>query len=182
MIHTHYDNLRITRNATPGLIKAAYRALSQEFHPDRNPDRDTTRIMQIINDAYLVLSDPVTRKQYDAKIDAEEAAAAGRGERSDSPKPRAQQTEADQARRTEEAARAERVADAAERKRRAEKAERRRLASESAEYKRRAEAAAEQARREIARSRRWWHSLLIVLIVGVALLGAFLAFTRRLLS
>jgi curved DNA-binding protein CbpA len=74
-IHTHYDNLRIQRNATPGLIKAAYRALSYEYHPDRNPDRDTTRIMQMLNDAYAVLSDPVARAEYDAKVAAKEAAA-----------------------------------------------------------------------------------------------------------
>jgi curved DNA-binding protein CbpA len=75
-IHTHYDNLRITRNATPGIIKAAYRALSVEYHPDKNPDRDTTRIMQMLNDAYAVLSDPDARAKYDAKVAAQEAAAA----------------------------------------------------------------------------------------------------------
>ena len=74
VIHTHYDNLRIQRNATQGIIKAAYRALSYEYHPDRNPDRDTTRIMQILNDAYAVLSDPGARAKYDAQVAAEEAA------------------------------------------------------------------------------------------------------------
>jgi DnaJ-class molecular chaperone len=76
-IHTHYDNLRIKRNASPGIIKAAYRALSAEYHPDKNPDRDTTRIMQMLNDAYAVLSDPAARERYDARIDAEEAAQTG---------------------------------------------------------------------------------------------------------
>ncbi|WP_050453283.1 J domain-containing protein [Candidatus Burkholderia verschuerenii] len=74
-IHTHYDNLRIKRNATPGIIKAAYRALSVEYHPDKNPDRDTTHIMQMLNDAYAVLGDPVARAKYDAKVAAEKAAA-----------------------------------------------------------------------------------------------------------
>ena len=80
VMHTHYDNLRIKRNATPGIIKAAYRALSHEYHPDRNPDRDTTRIMQILNDAYAVLSDSGARAKYDAKVAAEETAAVHDGQ------------------------------------------------------------------------------------------------------
>ena len=36
-IHTHYDNLKVTRDAPTEVIRAAYRALSQQFHPDRNP-------------------------------------------------------------------------------------------------------------------------------------------------
>jgi curved DNA-binding protein CbpA len=74
-IHTHYDNLRIKRNATPGIIKAAYRALSVEYHPDKNPGRDTTHIMQMLNDAYAVLGDPAARAKYDAKVAADEAVA-----------------------------------------------------------------------------------------------------------
>ena len=83
VIHTHYDNLRIKRNATQGIIKAAYRALSYEYHPDRNPDRDTTRIMQMLNDAYAVLSDPVARAKYDAHVAAQEAAEADDDQTSD---------------------------------------------------------------------------------------------------
>ena len=71
-MHTHYDNLRVTRNAPPGVIKAAYRALSQEFHPDKNLGRDTTRIMKIINEAYAVLSDPEARARYDASLAGDE--------------------------------------------------------------------------------------------------------------
>lgn len=67
---THYDNLKVARNATPAVIKAAYRVLAQEFHPDRCTRPDAARITQIINDAYAVLSDPVKREKHDRWIEA----------------------------------------------------------------------------------------------------------------
>lgn len=68
-IHTHYDNLKVTRNAPPEVIRAAYKTLSQKFHPDRNPDKkNATRTFQIISSAYEVLSDPVRRKEHDEWI------------------------------------------------------------------------------------------------------------------
>lgn len=75
-VHTHYDNLKVTRNAPPEVIRAAYKTLSQKFHPDRNPNKhDATRAIQIINLAYDVLSDPVKRKEHDKWIAEEEARA-----------------------------------------------------------------------------------------------------------
>jgi curved DNA-binding protein CbpA len=65
-IHTHYDNLKVARNAPPEVIRAAYKTLSQKYHPDRNPgNQDAIRIIQIINSAYDVLSDPVKRREHD---------------------------------------------------------------------------------------------------------------------
>lgn len=59
-IRTHYDNLKVARNAPPDVIRAAYRALSQRFHPDKNlGNTEAARIMAIINASYEVLSDPV---------------------------------------------------------------------------------------------------------------------------
>lgn len=73
-IHTHYDNLKVARNAPPEVIRAAYKSLSQKYHPDRNPGRtDAIRIIQIINAAYEVLSDPVKRSAHDTWIAKEEA-------------------------------------------------------------------------------------------------------------
>jgi DnaJ-class molecular chaperone len=75
-IHTHYDNLKVARNAPPDVIRAAYKTLSQRFHPDRNADNEaSTRIFQIISTAYEVLSDPVKRKEHDEWIAREEAEA-----------------------------------------------------------------------------------------------------------
>jgi curved DNA-binding protein CbpA len=74
-IHTHYDNLKVARNAPPEVIRAAYKTLSQKYHPDRNPgNSDAIRIIQIINLAYEVLSDPVKRREHDEWIARTEAA------------------------------------------------------------------------------------------------------------
>jgi uncharacterized RDD family membrane protein YckC len=66
--HTHYDNLRVSRNAPPEVIRAAYKALTQRYHPDKNHSPDATRIMKILNEAYAVLSDAEARRRYDATI------------------------------------------------------------------------------------------------------------------
>lgn len=66
---THYDNLKISRNATTQEIKKAYRRLAQQYHPDRNGNSaESQRIMKIINQAYAVLSDPESRRAYDRKL------------------------------------------------------------------------------------------------------------------
>ncbi|GAB2940321.1 J domain-containing protein [Aquaspirillum soli] len=68
-IRTHYDNLKVARNAPPEVIRAAYKALSQRFHPDKNlNDPEAERIMVIINEAYDVLSDPEKRAEHDLWI------------------------------------------------------------------------------------------------------------------
>lgn len=72
-IHTHYDNLKVSRQAPQEVIRAAYKALSQKYHPDKNPgDEKAARIMAIVNTAYNILSDPVRRKEHDDWIAAEE--------------------------------------------------------------------------------------------------------------
>lgn len=72
-IHTHYDNLKVARLAPQEVIRAAYKALSQKYHPDKNPgDEKAARIMAIVNTAYTTLSDPQRRKEHDEWIAAEE--------------------------------------------------------------------------------------------------------------
>jgi hypothetical protein len=72
-IHTHYDNLKVARLAPPEVIRAAYKALTQKYHPDKNPgDHKAARIMAILNTAYGILGDPVRRKEHDEWIAAEE--------------------------------------------------------------------------------------------------------------
>lgn len=69
MLRTHYDNLKVSRDAPQEVIRAAYRALSQQFHPDKNEgDAECERIMSIINTAYEVLSDPIKRQEHDIWI------------------------------------------------------------------------------------------------------------------
>ncbi|WP_341744355.1 J domain-containing protein [Azonexus hydrophilus] len=76
-IHSHYENLRIARNAPPAVIRAAYRALAQEYHPDRNHgSTDAARIMVLLNEAYRVLSDDTLRKEHDEWLRQAETALA----------------------------------------------------------------------------------------------------------
>ena len=64
-----YQVLEVSPTARPAVIKAAYRCLVQEYHPDRNPgDPDATAHMSMINHAYSVLGDPLQRARYDEKI------------------------------------------------------------------------------------------------------------------
>jgi len=68
-IHTHYDNLKVSRNAPPEVIRAAFKTLSQKFHPDRHGgDARSTQTFQLITAAYEVLSDPQRRRQHDEWI------------------------------------------------------------------------------------------------------------------
>ena len=71
-IRTHYDNLKVARNAPLEVIKASYKALSQKYHPDKylsvQEKANAHNIMQIINQSYAVLSDPVKRAKHDEWI------------------------------------------------------------------------------------------------------------------
>lgn len=68
-LKTHYDNLKVARNAPNEVIRAAYKVLCQKYHPDKNKDDPKAHnIMKIINEAYDVLSDPVKRKKHDEWI------------------------------------------------------------------------------------------------------------------
>jgi DnaJ-class molecular chaperone len=72
-VHTHYDNLKVARDASDKVIRAAYRTLLRKYHPDRNPgDSEAARIVKIINSSYAVLADPIKRKKHDLWIAAQE--------------------------------------------------------------------------------------------------------------
>jgi curved DNA-binding protein CbpA len=65
MAADYYETLRITPDATFDEVHKAYRALAMQFHPDRNSAPDAGSIMAAINEAYMVLSDPSRRREYD---------------------------------------------------------------------------------------------------------------------
>jgi hypothetical protein len=71
-LHTHYDNLKVTRNAPVEVIRAAYRAMAQKYHPDINQSPAANNIMSLLNEAWDVLSDPVKRAEHDRWILSEE--------------------------------------------------------------------------------------------------------------
>ena len=64
-LHTHYDALMVSRYASPEVIRAAFKSLSQKYHPDKNNHPDADRIMQQFNESYKILSDPIERSKYD---------------------------------------------------------------------------------------------------------------------
>ncbi len=77
-VPTHYRNLRVSETASDQEIREAYRRLSKRYHPDFNPDNaEALRIMQLVNKAYAVLSDPEQRKRHDAWIAAQRQAQTG---------------------------------------------------------------------------------------------------------
>ena len=69
-LRTHYDNLQIAENASPEVIRGAYRYLSQKWHPDKNPNNYEQAVQNIkaIRSAYEVLSNPERRKKHDLWI------------------------------------------------------------------------------------------------------------------
>ena len=65
---THYDNLFVLHKAPIEVLRSAYRALAQKYHPDRNKHPDAERIMKMINEAWSTLGDPVRRREYDTSL------------------------------------------------------------------------------------------------------------------
>ena len=65
MFVDYYAILEVDENATQEDIKLAFKKQALKWHPDRNPGVDTTKRMQEINEAYLILKDTEARARYD---------------------------------------------------------------------------------------------------------------------
>jgi len=65
----HYTVLGVARSATATEIKAAYRRLIAQHHPDLNPSPQASDITAALNQAFAVLSDEKKRKLYDEELD-----------------------------------------------------------------------------------------------------------------
>ncbi|MEN6531475.1 MAG: J domain-containing protein [Anaerolineaceae bacterium] len=61
----YYKTLGVSKTATEGEIKTAYRKLARRYHPDVNKDPQAEEKFKEVNEAYQVLSDPEKRKKYD---------------------------------------------------------------------------------------------------------------------
>ena len=61
----YYEVLGVPRNASPEDLKAAFRQLARQYHPDVNKASDAEERFKEINEAYAVLSDADRRAAYD---------------------------------------------------------------------------------------------------------------------
>ena len=66
MPKNYYIILGIPKSSTQKDIRAAYRRLAKEFHPDRYGKDQAP--FQIIQEAYAILSNPESRKSYDHSL------------------------------------------------------------------------------------------------------------------
>jgi DnaJ-class molecular chaperone len=71
---SHYDTLKVPRDAPLAVLRAAYRRAAQQHHPDRNAGAANAHdAMARINEAYAVLSHPQRRASYDKWLQAIDA-------------------------------------------------------------------------------------------------------------
>ena len=62
----YFEILGVQRSASDADLKAAYRKLAMQHHPDRNPgDKDCEHKFKEINEAYDILKDEQKRAAYD---------------------------------------------------------------------------------------------------------------------
>jgi DnaJ-class molecular chaperone len=67
----HYATLGLDRRCTLAQIRAAYRLLAKQLHPDLNPDSPAAiQRTQELNAAHETLGDPARRREYDHELDA----------------------------------------------------------------------------------------------------------------
>jgi hypothetical protein len=69
MAETYYDVLDLDRDASPEEIKAAFRKLARDCHPDiAGDDPQAAERFRNLNEAYQVLSDPQQKRDYDRRL------------------------------------------------------------------------------------------------------------------
>ena len=75
-----YQVLGVSRDASQDEIQRAYRKLARQYHPDINADPAAEERFKKVAEAYDVLSDPQTRREYDESFRrARATAGAGAG-------------------------------------------------------------------------------------------------------
>ena len=76
-VPNHYATLGLDRRCSLAQIRAAYRLLAKQHHPDVNPDSPVASARtQELNAAHEILSDPGLRAAYDRELDAPKTSSA----------------------------------------------------------------------------------------------------------
>lgn len=73
----YYKILGVSKTATDKEIKAAYRTLAMQWHPDKNSGSEEERVhaerkFKDVSEAYTILSDKKKRQQFDMGASAED--------------------------------------------------------------------------------------------------------------
>jgi hypothetical protein len=63
----YYETLQVHHMAEPEVIEAAYKKLAQKYHPDVNKSPAAMEKMKRINEAHDILSNSLSRKDYDTQ-------------------------------------------------------------------------------------------------------------------
>lgn len=64
-MHDYYATLGISPDASPDLVKSAYRKKAGQYHPDKNPSPDAATRFREVQEAYDILADATKRRAYD---------------------------------------------------------------------------------------------------------------------
>ncbi len=68
MSKDYYQVLELDNTASAEEIKKAYKKLVRKYHPDMNPQEDTTIKFMEVREAYEILGNPYKRKLYDNRV------------------------------------------------------------------------------------------------------------------
>jgi molecular chaperone DnaJ len=79
-LNDYYQDLGVSRDASPEEIKRAYRKKARALHPDVNPSPEAEEQFKKVSQAYDVLADAEKRRSYDMGADPYAAGAAGFGQ------------------------------------------------------------------------------------------------------
>ncbi len=63
----YYALLGVTANASPDDIKSAFKKLALQYHPDVYKGEDAQERMRVLLQAYQILNNPTTRREYDSQ-------------------------------------------------------------------------------------------------------------------
>jgi len=76
----YYTLLGVAADAPPGAIKAAFKKLALQYHPDVYKGSDAHERMRLLLRAYQTLNDPAARRQYDASRSEQSTASSRSGD------------------------------------------------------------------------------------------------------